>query len=41
MVHLPQNITSVVILSSQGKPERAAHWLTDLSLHKAGFVTHK
>ena len=26
-------------LSSQGKPERAEHGLTNLSLHKAGFVT--
>ena len=23
------------------EPEQAAHWLTNLSLHKAGFVAHK
>ena len=28
-------------LSSRGEPERAAHWLTSLSLHITGIVTHK
>ena len=28
-------------LSLLGEPEQAAHWFTNWSLYKAGFVTHK